>query len=168
ATSHLVKDETGQPAYFETFVQDVTARKEAESEVRASEERYRLLFEGNPIPMLVYDLETLEFLAANRAAVDQYGHTRDELFRLHVPDLALPGPHLADFVARRFDPRPDIVHVGRRQQRRKDGSVLEVDMTSMNIVLEGRPARLLLCRDLAAEDLAQKEQERLQESLRRS
>ena len=167
--SRLVSDEAGQPLYYESFVQDVTARKEAESEVRASEERYRLLFEGNPVPMLVYDLESLEFLAANRAAVEQYGYARDELFRLHVSDLAVPDdPNLAEFLAARFEPRPEIVHVGRRQQRRKGGSLLDVDMTSMEIVSEGRRARLLLCRDLTAENAARQEQERLQESLRRS
>jgi len=168
-TTHVVKDETGQPAYHESFVQDVTGRKEAEDGVRASEERYRLLFEGNPVPMLVYDLETLELLAANQAAVDQYGYTREELLRLSVPDLTLPDdPDLAVFLATRFDPRPQIRHVGPRRQRRKDGSALAVDMTSLTIVFERRRARLLLCRDMTAEAEAQVEQERLQESLRRS
>jgi PAS domain S-box-containing protein len=168
-TSHIVKDEAGQPLYIESFVQDVTGRKESEDAVRASEERYRLLFEGNPVPMLVYDLDSLELLAANRAAVDQYGYTREELLRRHVPDLALPDdPNLAVFLATRFDPRPQIVHVGRRRQRRKDGSALDVDMTSLTIAFEGRRARLLLCRDMTAEAEAQVEQERLQESLRRS
>ena len=167
--AHVVTDEAGQPVYYESFVQDVTARKEAEDAVRASEERYRLLFEGNPTPMLVYDLESLDFLAANRAAVEQYGYAREELFRLHLSDLADPGdPHLAEFLATRFEPRPEVVHVGRRQQRRKDGSVFDVDMTSLEIVLDDRRARLLLSRDLTAENRAQTERERLQESLRRS
>jgi PAS domain S-box-containing protein len=151
---------------IEAMVRLLDTRYEA---VRASEERYRLLFEGNPVPMLVYDLEWLTFLAANRAAVTQYGYAREELLQRHVSDLALPGdPQLAEFLATRFEPRPEVVEIGRRQQRRRDGSVLDVDMTSMEIAFEGRRARLLLCRDLTAENLARQQQERLQESLRRS
>jgi len=111
----------------------------------------------------------LTFLAANRAAVAQYGYAREELLQRHVSDLALPGdPQLAEFLATRFEPRPEVVEIGRRRQRRRDGSVLDVDMTSMEIAFEGRRARLLLCRDLTAENLARQQQERLQESLRRS
>src|SRR6185295_16511623 len=47
-------------------------------------------------------------------------------------------------------------------------TLFDVDMTSMEIVSEGRRARLLLCRDLTEENRARDEQERLQESLRRS
>jgi len=151
---------------IEAMVRLLDTRYEA---VRASEERYRLLFEGNPVPMLVYDLEWLTFLAANRAAVTQYGYAREELLQRYVSDLALPGdPQLAEFLATRFEPRPEVVEIGRRRQRRRDGSVLDVDMTSMEIAFEGRRARLLLCRDLTAENLARQQQERLQESLRRS
>ena len=42
----------------------------------SSEERYRLLFEASPLPMWVYDAETLRFLAVNEAAVRHYGYTR--------------------------------------------------------------------------------------------
>ena len=41
-----------------------------------SEERYRMLFEASPLPMWVYDAETLQFLAVNEAAVRHYGYTR--------------------------------------------------------------------------------------------
>jgi PAS domain S-box-containing protein len=168
-TGHAILDEEGQPLYFEAFWQDITARKAAEDATRTSEERYRLLFDGNPVPMLVYDLATLEFLAANRAAVEQYGYAHEELLALRVPALALPDdPELATFLATRFDPRPQVVHVGRRRQRRQDGTVLDVDMTSLSITFDGRAARLLLCRDTTAEALAQAQQERLRESLRRS
>jgi PAS domain-containing protein len=44
--------------------------------IRASEERYRLLFDSNPIPSMAYDLQTLRFVAVNEAAVALYGYTR--------------------------------------------------------------------------------------------
>jgi PAS domain S-box-containing protein len=139
------------------------------TELRASEERYRLMFEGNPVPMLVYDLDTLGFLAVNQAAVTQYGYSREELLRLTVSDLAVPGDeHLAPFVAARFDPRPEVLHVGHRQQRRKDGGVVQIDLTSINVPFEGRRARLMMSRDITSETKALAERARLEESLRKT
>jgi PAS domain S-box-containing protein len=168
-TAHAIKDASGQPVYFETLVQDISARKSAEDALRTSEERYRLLFEGNPVPMLVYDLETMRFIDANRSAVEQYGYSREDLFGLGVPDVALPGdPNLDEFVQTRFEPRPSVVHVGRRQQRRRDGTIFDMDLTTLALLFDGRPARVMLARDLTGELQAQAEQQRLQESLRRS
>ena len=42
--------------------------------MRASEERYRVLFERNPIPMWVYDRANWRFLQVNEAAIAHYGH----------------------------------------------------------------------------------------------
>jgi PAS domain S-box-containing protein len=168
-TARLVKDDAGEIAHVETFVRDISQRKRAQDEVRASEERYRLLFEGNPIPMLVYDTETLRFLAVNAAAVRQYDYSREELLAMAVPDLAVPGdPNLDAFLAARFDARPDLVHVGERQQRRRDGTILDMDLTSLLVVFDGRPARMTLARDVTVERRATAEKARLEESLRRS
>jgi PAS domain S-box-containing protein len=112
--------------------------------------------------MLVYDLDTLRYQDANEAAVRQYGYPRDELLALTVDDLAVPGdPHLADFKAHRFEPRPDLVHIGRRAQRRRDGSHIDVDLTSFALTLGGRPARLIVARDVTAELRAEEERAQL-------
>jgi PAS domain S-box-containing protein len=165
-SSHAVKDAAGETLYFETFIHDITARKTAEVGLRESEERYRLLFEGNPLPMLVYDPGTLRLLGANAAAVRQFGYSVEELQRLSVLDLATPdNPDLERLQAGRGDRRPDVLHVGLRRQRRKDGSVVDSDLTSLSITFAGRLARLVLLRDVTVERRAQVEQERLRQAL---
>ena len=162
ASARLVKDVEGRPLHFESFAVDVSERRAAGEALRESEEHYRLLFEGNPVPLLLYDLATLRYLSANDAAIRQYGHARGELLRLGVDDLAVPGdPELARFKATRFEPRPPLVHVGPRYQRRRDGSVIEVDITSLALSFGGREVRLIVARDVTEERRVQEERERL-------
>jgi len=162
ASARLVKDGEGRPLHFESFAIDVSERRSAGEALRESEEHYRLLFEGNPVPLLLYDLATLRYLAANDAAIRQYGHARGELLRLRVDDLAVPGdPELARFKATRFEPRPPLVRVGLRRQRRRDGSVIEVDLTSLALSFGGREVRLIVARDVTEERRIQEERERL-------
>ena len=61
--------------------------KRVADELVASEQRYRLLFERNPLPMWVYDRETLRFLAVNEAAVRHFGYSRDEFHGMTVVDI---------------------------------------------------------------------------------
>jgi PAS domain S-box-containing protein len=48
---------------------------------------YQLLFERNPQPMWVYDIESLMFLAVNLAAVEQYGYSRNEFLLMTLRDI---------------------------------------------------------------------------------
>jgi PAS domain S-box-containing protein len=168
-SAHTVTNAQGETVYFEGFIHDISTRKAAEDELRMSEERYRLLFDGNPVPMLVYEIESLGFLAANEAALAQYGYTRSQLLALSLADLASPlDRDFVPFVAARFNPRPDLVRVGIRPHRRKDGSVLDVDITSLAVSFSGSKARLILCRDVTIERKAEVERERLGLALERA
>jgi DNA-binding response OmpR family regulator len=66
-------------------------------QIEASEARYRLLFERNPMPMWVCDNETLRFLAVNEATVNHYGYSRDEFARMDSTDLR-PPEDVAEFL----------------------------------------------------------------------
>src|SRR5450756_400973 len=71
-------------------------RHEAQEELKGSEKQYRLLFQGNPHPMWVFDLETLRLLEVNEAAVQHYGYSRDEFLGMTITDLRVHGPHGGD------------------------------------------------------------------------
>jgi len=69
---------------------DVTDRKHAEEKLQQSEARYRELFEANPHPMWVYDMQTLSFLAVNDSAVAHYGYSREEFLAMTIRDIRPP------------------------------------------------------------------------------
>lgn len=137
-----------------TAVIETTGQRLVAAELVASEERYRFLFERNPLPMWVYDRETLGFLAVNEAAVLHYGYSRDEFRSMTVVDIRPEEeqPRLRaevrDIEGYRFS--------GRWKLRKKDGSIVSVEILSHDIPFAERPARVVLANDvterLAAEE----------------
>ncbi|PPD49209.1 MAG: histidine kinase [Methylobacter sp.] len=128
----------------------VAARARAEAAnaaLRESEQRYRLLFETNPHPMWVYDLETLAFLAVNNAAIVHYGYSREEFLAMAVKDIYPQEdlPKLFDSIGR---VTPGIDKAGILHHRRKDGSVILVEITSHVLDFGGRRAELMLAFDI--------------------
>jgi PAS domain-containing protein len=83
----LLKELVSNLAYGIASLRNATERRRTESALRESEQRYRKLFASNPHPMWVYDVETLEFLEVNNAAISNYGYSREEFSRMTIKDI---------------------------------------------------------------------------------
>jgi PAS domain S-box-containing protein len=127
--------------------QEITERKRAEQVLRESEERYRTLFESNPHPMWVYDSETLSFLAVNDAAIEHYEYSREEFLKMTINDI------------RHLDPDPALLGSSLRSSnklekseicthRKKDGSLIDVEIRSHEFLFGARTAYLVLADDI--------------------
>jgi two-component system sensor histidine kinase/response regulator len=152
------------------IARDVTAQIEAEQalaasreQLRASERQYRLMFEQNPQPMLVYDRETFAIVAVSNSMVAAYGYSREELLAMTIHALR-PPEDLPDFLAR----QEELSAIGRAgittaprtwRHRYKDGTIIDAEITSDDCELDGRACRIVLShnvteRNLAAAELA--------------
>ena len=126
---------------------EIAERKRIEEALYDSEEQYRLLFESNPHPMWVYELETLNFLAVNNATVHHYGYSREEFLAMTIKDISPfeDIPALLDSVSRDgagFD------MAGIWRHRKKDGSIIYVEINSHTIIFAGRRAEVVLANDV--------------------
>ena len=121
---------------------------------------YRLLFDASPRPMWVYDVETLAFLAVNQAAIETYGYSRQEFLGMTIADLrpAEDVPALLTALAR--PPGRPMLTTGWRH-RKKDGTVIAVEISACPLVFGGRRAELVLPSDVT-------DRLRLEEQLRQA
>ncbi|MGH7516431.1 MAG: PAS domain S-box protein [Gemmatimonadales bacterium] len=135
-------------------------RRRAEEQLRTQAAQYRLLFECNPEPMWVFDVETLRFLAVNDAAVRQYGYSRDEFLTLTVLDIRPPEDRERFLELRREQPH-GLRQYTELRHRKKDGTIIDVEVSADSFVFDGRPARIVLVKDVTA-------RKRLEDQLRQA
>src|SRR6185295_9845052 len=113
-----------------------------------SEERYRMLFEASPLPMWVYDAESLQFLAVNDAAIRHYGYTRQEFLGMTIKDIRPPEDVEAVLASLQRSGGPGSPMPGTWRHRKRDGTVIDVEITAGRIRFEGRRAALVLSHDV--------------------
>ena len=99
-------------------------------------------FLDNPLPLWVYDVETLRFLEVNDVACRHYGYRRDEFLALTLRDIR-PTEDIpkVDALVRMMP--AGAFNAGIWRHRKKDGSVISVEILSHEIHYEGRPARFV-------------------------
>ena len=128
-----------------------------------SEEKYRLLFENNPNPMWIYDIETLKFLEVNNASVHHYGYSREEFLNMTLKDIMQEEdiPKLLENIKAN---NGIFQTSGNWRHRKKNGEIIYVQIISHDTEFNGRTARHVTVNDVTQlvnsnRIISQKEQE---------
>ncbi len=124
---------------------------------RASGEQYRLLFDNNPFPMWVSDLRSHHILAVNHAALLHYGYSEQEFLAMDVRDLWLPEDRQEWEKSLRSTEGVQKVTGLKRRHRRKDGSVIDTEVSADLVDFNGQRARLVLVNDVTLRLRAERE-----------
>lgn len=162
-TSTPITDAQGSVRFVVNRLRDMTEERRRQEEMSESETRYRQLFEGNPVPMWVFDTHTLRFLAVNDAAVHEYGWSRPEFLSLTLLDIRPPEdrPAILDKLAY-ITATPDGLDVaGVWRHRRRDGTLLDAEVTTHAITFDGRDARVSLAINVTERTRHERRLERL-------
>ncbi len=148
---------------FQRIVRDITERTLVEDALRASEKKYRLLFNDNPLPMWINSTADNNFIDVNNAALVSYGYSKEEFLKMKLSDLDSFNNSLQKHLNERSgtnDMEGVYEHV------KKNGQIIKVDILTHDIIFEGKPAILSLANDITAKFEAEESLQKSNDALR--
>jgi PAS domain S-box-containing protein len=164
ANTNIVIDEKGGITEY-GYAEDITERRKSEEELLHSEQKYRLLFNNNPLPMWMATIPGLDIIDVNESAVRIYGYTRKEFLKMNTRDLRNP-EDIPDYLKEVDSMKPGIINARTWQHKKKDGSILQVETYSHEIIYEGRRVWLCLSHDVTERNEAKELLEKSYEDIR--
>jgi two-component system sensor histidine kinase UhpB len=130
------------------------ARRRADDALRSSEQKYKLLFEANPMPMWMFSKCSMRIIDVNAAAIEHYGYTREEF-------LSLPAESLWNRA------EAGAYRSGIWKQQKKNGTIIDVEVIAHELVHDQEPVILVLVIDITEKLRAQAELVRQAENQRK-
>jgi len=125
---------------------DISDIKATEHKLRESEASYRLLFEHNPLPMLIYERGSMKIISVNESFLKHYGYTSNQVNQMMLTDLyPTELKHQITEVAHKIQGH---AYVGEWRHLKADGSLIDILVTSHDIVYENHNARIAVINDI--------------------
>lgn len=152
----FVKNDEGTAVQLVGTISNITSDEMAKMELKKSEQQYRLLFEKSPIPMYIYNPETLGIITVNQAAISRYGYTEAEFKGMKIYDLH-PQEELEDVMAEiKKSLREKSTGFDVWNQVTRNGDRLIVELSGSQIFYEDDVQRLVIAKDVTERRLAER------------
>jgi two-component system cell cycle sensor histidine kinase/response regulator CckA len=162
-TDYVLKDRLARlPIVVSRALEEKTlhdARAFMVDALRQSEANSLFLFAHNPLPMWVFEKESLQFLQVNDAALHRYGYERIEFLQMRVSDLH-PPDEIPRLLKMFYDNSAREKTAGQWHHRLKDGSTIDVEIFLDSIEYSERPAVLVVAEDITERKRAEGEKQK--------
>lgn len=141
---YLLKDDLNSSILYKSIVYSCE-RKKVTNQLINSEKRYRDLFQLSPMPIWVYEKDSLAFLAVNNATIQTYGYSNEEFMSMNITQI-IPNETASTF---NNALKPNTENwVGIVKHRKKNGSLIDVEAYASDIEFNGHSAKILLVNDI--------------------
>lgn len=131
---------TAYPAVdgLSVYFKDITLRKKIQEEIKASEEKYKLLFYKSPTPKWVFDSQTLKFTDVNEAAIELYGYSKEEFMQMTLLEIR-PKEEVEQLkqVRKQQAQKKEPGFRGMARHRKKNGEIMNIEVNCYPIHLSG-------------------------------
>lgn len=145
-SDYLLKNDLSSSQLQKSIVYSIE-RYRINSQLKASEAKYKTLFRASPMPKWIYDIQTLKFVDVNDAALSHYGYSREEFMSMTIRDIKPHGERGTMKEAVAENNNSDKIIAEYRHQK-KNGDIIDVEVQSSSIDLNGLKARVVLVTDI--------------------
>ncbi|TKC10417.1 PAS domain S-box protein [Pedobacter polaris] len=107
------------------------------------------LFELSPVPIWIFDVSTYKFLDVNKAAIEQYGYSKDEFLSMTIHQIRPPEDieRIEGIIKENVE--TGIFYTNTFRHILKNGEIINVEIASNLINFEGKEARVVLAIDIS-------------------
>ena len=149
----VVLDAAGNPVRMIGTVQDITEQRLAERALRENEEKYRKLFDNAIDAVCIFDRETHRLIDVNDAYVRMYGYSREEALELTTEDISAEPEQTREVIEKAQESGDLLVPI--RKHRKKDGTVVQVEISAGPFTWKGRDVMFAIARDITQRMLSE-------------
>ncbi|MBG6235641.1 PAS domain S-box-containing protein [Pedobacter sp. CAN_A7] len=145
------------------FFKDIGHRVEAEKQLKEAKQNYKNLFNLSPLPMCVYDMDTLRYLDVNEAAIVHYGYSHEEFMNMTLNDIR-PNTGFDELAyILKNEVIPGEIHTKITTHQKKNGELIMVETRGNCIEFGDHKARLVakidVTKTIAAEEAVKRSEQ---------
>lgn len=134
------------------YQQIIDIKQHTEGQSKQSKQEYIALFNHSPLPMWIFDLDTLRFLNVNEAACEHYGFSHEEFMAMTIKDIRPESeiPEMQALLTKAIQ-NADASFLGLMKHRKKNGEIIQVKLKTSQVNFDRRIGVLVSAVDITPE-----------------